>query len=409
MASVGYAVWFLMMLAVPKILTGSLRRRVPVIVIAATLALATAPFEVAGASGAADRADAQALVYEINLARWDPAAYRARSGVAIPQDTLPRPPLAINQDLGESARFKADEIATSGYFAHQSAVTGLWPNRLARDHGYPLPGLFPDDDNNIESLHGGSPVPFNVLESFAQSPSHRVHVFGQGWFFATHREIGVGRSTQANYWAVHTAYRSEADTFVTGVAYRDANGNGRMDPGEGLSGVTVIVGDRSTTTNAGGGYSLKVASGKYAVAASGGVFGGTASATIRVRSHNVGVDFVSGRAKPVIRDYQLCMGEEPTILGTGGDDTIRGTDGRDVIHGLGGKDVINGLGGNDLICGGGGDDTINGGSGNDRVLGSWGNDRLRGGAGTDTIAGGRGSDACVGAQARSGCEARTLD
>jgi len=291
--------------------------------------------------------DSQQLVYEINLARWNPAAYIERSGnTSFPNGTLARPPMALNPDLAASAAFKANEIADNGYFAHQSAVTGKWPNELARDHGYQLPTWFSDDTNNIESLHGGSPDPFAVLGSFAGSPSHAKHIFGGGGF-AAYDEVGVGRSSNLNYWAVHSAQAGGTDqVFVTGVVYDDLDGNGRMDLGEGIGGVGVTAGTASTVTNAGGGYALHVTPGTITVVAS-----GLPSATVTVAQHNVGVDFVVGDATPIVRAYQLCQGLEPTILGTNRDDVLHATEGVDVIHGLGGDDTVVGLSGDDIACG----------------------------------------------------------
>ena len=327
--------------------------------------------------------DTQALLYEINLARWDPSGFAEETGIELDEDIMPRPPLAPNARLADSAAFKANEMATNVYFDHRSAVTGMWPNQLARSLGYPLPGLFVDDANNIESLHAGSPIPREVLASWMRSPSHRTHVFGQGWFFTTHREAGIGRSTSGNYWVVHSAHQSSNDTFVTGVVFRDTNGNDFMDPGEGLGGITITVGSRTTATDRSGGYAIEVTPGRYSVSAHGRGFPGTATAEIRVEEYNVSVDFISGEDTPVVRDYQLCMGREPTILGTSRADVIRGTPGDDVIHGLGGSDIIYGLGGDDIICGGAGRDRIHGGAGDDRLSGQGGNDRLKGGSGND--------------------------
>ena len=358
----------------------------------------------AGASAGLDPVaqDQQALLFQMNLARWDPAGFAATTGIDL-GDTLPRPPVAVNPELTASAAFKADEIAQNEYFSHQSSVTGMWPNALARATGFPLPAEFPDDSNNIESLHSGSPVPYAVLGSFAGSPSHRHHVFGQGWF-GTHLEVGIGRSDAANVWVVHTAYRNGSRVRLTGTVFDDLNGNGMMDPGEGLPGITVtVVGIGSVVTNGGGGYAIEVPDGKHRIRASGPGFAGVSRATVRINGYNVGADFTSGEPAPVVRDYQLCFGREPTILGTSGDDVIYGTDGDDVIHGLGGNDIIYGLGGNDVICGGMGNDYIDGGPGRDRIhggpgddmiLGRGGNDILIGGGGWDVIRGGRGHDVC---------------
>lgn len=335
--------------------------------------------------------DQVAFLYELNLARWDPQSYAEASGVAM-DGVLPRPPLAPNSALTLSAGFKANELAESGYFAHQSAVDGKWPNQLAREYGFPLPAEFVDDANNIEALHAGSPVAFDVLESFAKSLSHRVHLFGEGDFFGSHREVGIGRSGTENLWAVHTAYRTTPVTFITGVVFADANGNGKMDPGEGLAGVTVTAGNQSAVSSAGGGYAVRVSAGRVKLGAAGGSFVGNSRTMVTVGEFNIGADFVSGRKVPVVRNYQTCMGLEPTILGTNGNDRLVGTKGHDVIHGLGGNDKIHGVGRGDVICGGDGDDVIFGGSGTDDIFGGDGDDRIWGGTGDDQIWGGNDAD-----------------
>jgi Ca2+-binding RTX toxin-like protein len=291
-------------------------------------------------------------------------------------------------------------------------VTGDWPNELVRSFGYDLPGYFPDDANNIESLHSGSPDPFAVLGSLIGSPGHRPHVLGEGWF-GTHHEVGIGRSEAENVWAIHTAYREGLGALVTGTVFDDLDADGIMDAGEGLPGITVTVrGVGSTVTNGGGGYSIEVPGGSHRITAEGPGFSGTSSGEFTVIGYNIGADFVSGAGAPVIRDYQLCGGREPTILGTDGDDVIYGTDGRDIIHGLGGDDVIYGLRGNDVICGGNGADVVRGGGGRDRIIGGssddtlrggWRDDTLKGGWGEDTLVGGGGEDTCLAGERLTGC------
>ena len=142
----------------------------------------------------------------------------------------------------------------------------------------------------------------------------------------------------------------------------------------------------STVTNSAGGWALAVPPGRYQVTASGGLFRDVAAVTLQVGAYNVGVDFRSGRLRPLVHAYQTCSGRRPTILGTNGPDRITGTAGDDVIHGLGGDDVINGAGGHDIICGGSGDDT------------------LGGAGGTAILRGGPGQDVCTPADGSPGCE-----
>jgi len=321
------------------------RSTIPILVAAVVALLVPA----ASARAAGDPIiDAQQLVYEMNLARWNPSGYAVASGVPMPLGIPARQPVALSPALSASATFKANELADHDYFAHQSAVTGKWPNELAREYGFALPSWWTDDANYIESLHGGSDNPYNVLGSFAGSPSHRAHIFGEGSLgsggFPDYDQIGVGRSTNENYWAVHTAYSDSSAIFATGVVYDDLDSDGRMDRGEGIGGVTVTAGSVSTVTNAGGGYAIQVTAGTIAVSAS-----GIGSRTVTVGIYNVGIDFPVG-ADPVVRAYELCQGLQPTMLGTDGDDVFTATPARDVIHGLGGFDVASGLGADDVVC-----------------------------------------------------------
>jgi len=346
------------------------------------------------ATAAADPAlEAQLVVYEINRARRSPAQFAAAAGLELPADLLPRPAVALNESLRASARFKANEMAEFDYFAHQSQATGKWPNQLARDAGYPLPAWWSSDANFIESLNSGTADPSLVVSSFAGSPSHRRHIFGEGTF-ALYGEVGVGRSDSSNYWAVHTAMRGAPLLFVTGVVFSDDDGDGRLDLGEGLAGITIDVDGQTVETNAGGGYAMAVTDGFHTISATGPGLEGAPSAGFTVSGFNVGADFVSGSA-PIVLPYALCAGLEPTILGTDGPDVLVGTDGPDVIHGFGGDDVISGLGGDDVICGDRGRNTIDGGPGRDRLFGDH--------QGHGIIEDGLGSDRCGTALRRSSC------
>jgi serralysin len=321
----------------------------------------------------------QQFVYELNRARWIPSGVEAEAGLAA-GTLLPAPPLAPSDTLADAAGFRSDEMAQGNYFDHQSPITGDWPNAVARDYGYLLPAYWPDQANSIESIHRGNPTLLGVLQSFVDSPTHRNHLMGQGWF-ATHREIGVGARLGDRTWTVLTAYSDPEDLFITGVVYADANGNGFMDLGEGLPGVTVTADDQSTLTNAGGGWSLAVPAGLFRVSASGGTYHGDSTTVVRVNGFNIEVDFVSGEGRAAgqgrtqVYAYQTCAGLSPTILGTGGNDVIAGTPGDDVISGGGGNDRIDGGGGNDVICGGGGNDVLIGGAGRDLLIGGAGRDR----------------------------------
>lgn len=251
-------------------------------------------------------AQEQYFVYLLNRARHDPVAYQREAGLNVDLSYVPRrPPLAVNDRLFASAGFHAEEMATFNYFGHQSPVTGDWPNKMARDQGYPLPASWPNNANYIESIAAGTffstatgPLALLIEDPGVSPPGHRNHLLGIDDFNRDHREIGVGHAFNGNayyrnYWVVHATRSSPADMFLTGVVFRDDNGNRRYDPGEGLGGVSVAAGPFNTVTNAAGGWSIKVPAGTYTVTASGGGFVGTATAVASV-TENVAVDFISG-------------------------------------------------------------------------------------------------------------------
>lgn len=259
-------------------------------------------------------AEEQLFVYLLNRARHDPEAYQIETGLPVDlSGVAASPPVAVNNALFNSAEFKAEEMAANNYFAHQSQTTGIWPNQLARNQGYVLPSYFPNTSNQIESLAAGTfydlpddPLFGLIYDEGIDPPGHRFHMLSIGSFYQDNREIGVGHgfnnsATYRNYWAIHLTQTDPLDTFLTGVAFHDANGNDRYDLNEGLSGVTITAGGLSTTTNAAGGWSIKTpGNASYQVSASGGSFVGTSSSLVNVGSSNVEVDFISGEVAPFV-------------------------------------------------------------------------------------------------------------
>jgi hypothetical protein len=257
----------------------------------------------------------QLFVYLLNLARNNPAAYQHAQNLSVDlSGVAPQPPLAVNNELFASAQFHATEMATYNYFAHQSQVTGEWPNQMVRDQGYPLPMTAPaggnsfytlaNNSNQVESIAAGTSTAQDTLnlllvDAGENPPAHRIQLLAMDAFFQLDREIGVGQaynasSTYGNYWAIHTAFVDPSNEFLTGVVFNDQNNTGRYGLNEGLAGVTITVGNLHTTTNAAGGWSLPITNGQYVVTASGGAFTGTSSVPVTVSGSNVEVDFASG-------------------------------------------------------------------------------------------------------------------
>jgi hypothetical protein len=252
-------------------------------------------------------AEEQLFVYLLNRARANPVAYQQEANIPLSVVDLstvtPRQPLAINTQLFASAQVHADDMAQNNYFEHLSPITNAWPNKLARDAGYPLPAGWENDANFIESIGAGHRGAAELLKEFIEDikiedAGHRVHLMGIGNFHSDNNEIGVGYafnfvSQYRDYWAVHATYSNPSDQFLTGVVFADANSNGRYDLNEGLAGVSISAGAFQTTTNAAGGWAIKVPDGQYTVTASGGAFIGSSTFETTVNGQSVAVDFAS--------------------------------------------------------------------------------------------------------------------
>lgn len=253
-------------------------------------------------------AEEQQFVYLLNLARHEPVAYQVEAGLAVDLSSIvPRPPLAVNDRLMQSAGVRAEEMAEHDYLGHQSPVTGAWPNKVARDQGYALPSSWPDGNNFIESIAAGdwydeaaTPLGALIVDQGLPAATHRRHLLGVDEFYAENREIGVGYatdtdSTYSRYWAVHIARQENTDVFLTGVVFSDDSGNARYDAGEGLPGISIQAAGRTAMTNEAGGFSLAVPpNGSYRISAAGTGLTVPAAANVLVTDVNVEVDIVSG-------------------------------------------------------------------------------------------------------------------
>src|SRR5262245_6827553 len=290
----------------------------------------------------------QQFGYLLNYARHNPAGFQKEYGLAADFSQVPdRPPLAVNDKLFTSAGGHAEEMAQFNYFGHQSQVTGKWPNQMALDAGYSLPGYFDPNNNYIESIAAGTfygqaidPLGALLVDAGVPSLGHRNHLLGIESFNADNREIGIGHAfspsaAYRNHSAVHSARHDASDHFLTGVVFKDQNTNGRYDVGEGLPGVTIAVGAASTQTNAAGGWSLPSAPGAAKVQASGGTFQGTGTALVNVGADNVEIDFLSGRASGVVSFHY--WQNAANLYDVDGDGAATSTDALWIINELNGR------------------------------------------------------------------------
>ncbi|ACV26492.1 CAP domain-containing protein [Kangiella koreensis] len=120
-----------------------------------------------------------------------------------------RPILQCSALLAEVADKKAKEMAKEGKVSHDGP--GGTPDVRLMRAGYPL--SLPRSvvgNNHVESVMGGATYAEEVLDYFANSYAHRIHIFGEHPFYLEQFEIGVGHaeewySPHIDYWVVYIA------------------------------------------------------------------------------------------------------------------------------------------------------------------------------------------------------------
>ena len=146
---------------------------------------------------------------------------------------------------------------------------------------------------------------------------HRANIMNTDPNFPVYKEIGIScvSTNLPNFgpMVITQDFGTPGDanaSFLVGVVYNDANGNGAYDEGEGLEGVTVTPsnGDYFTTTSASGGYviPLPAGGGSLTVVASGGALGAPRTKSIVANdAQNAKIDFTTadeaGPTVPVIQ------------------------------------------------------------------------------------------------------------
>ncbi len=335
-------------------------------------------------------------------------------------------PLASDGDLNESAENHSAWMISTDTFSHTGAG-GSNPGARMEAAGYNFTGSYGWAEN-IAWMSTRSPAGLqNEVEqlhtNLMNSSGHRANLLN-----ANYREIGVGLEvgeyrTYEGAFVTQNFARSGSNSFVTGVAIGDADGDKRYDIGEGMGGIAVSAKNNATnavtttSTNGAGGFELSLASGNYTINFSGSGIA-TSTKQVSLGSKNIKLDLINPSSSastptaleeptapttpttpttpidPVIPAIPT-LPEPGTITGTARSESLYGTSGDNVILGLDGKDRLYGSAGDDKLDGGNGSDRLYGGSGNDSINGGSGNDTLAGNKGTDTLTGGTGEDKFV--------------
>ncbi|PRY26017.1 Cysteine-rich secretory protein family protein [Aliiruegeria haliotis] len=369
----------------------------------------------------------QFLIELINRARLAPDAEAARYGIDLNEGLSPltlesgsRQVLAPNAALNAASAAHSAWMLRSDTFSHTGSGGSSHSQRF-EDAGY---GSWWRTGENIAwrgstgSIDGNDAIALNHQQLFL-SAGHRKNLLGDSF-----REIGVGHEmgsfTTSSGGTYNASMLTEgfalggSEVFVTGVVYRDRDGDGFYSIGEGTGGITASTrykdsagASRSDTDRGGahdhGGYVLELASPDGMVTATLGDGTVTATARLDLSDGNVKLDLVNGTLLKSSGNTRLVSGvtkaellgvEDLTLAGNAkgnmlrgnsGDNRLDGGKGNDKLLGLGGADKLNGGKWSDKLFGGNGQDTLIGGRGKDRLIGGGGNDALKGGGGADTF------------------------
>jgi Ca2+-binding RTX toxin-like protein len=316
----------------------------------------------------------QYMLELINRARLDPSAEAARYGIGLNDglssgqiSTASKQPLAANQFLNDAADSHSSWMLSSGTFSHTGA-NGSSPDTRMKNAGYVFSGSWSWGENiswrgTTGTLNLKSAIE-SEQEGLFKSSGHRVNMLNDKF-----QEVGIGVQTgkfQGYNAAMATQdyARSGTGQFLTGVAFKDANGDRFYTPGEGLSGVSIaarLVGASTSTTTStatAGGYQTKLAAGTYDVTLSGGGIASPLGLRLAVGAINVKLDLIA--LDTVACSASVIMGDNLKglmLLGTG---NLSGTGNAlaNSIFGNAGANTLDGGAGADWFAGGKGNDVF---------------------------------------------------
>lgn len=235
-----------------------------------------------------------------------------------------RPPLAFHPQLIQAARNHSRDMQQNDFQGHNGSDGSTLQQRLQRV-GYTGASAIGENvfayARSMWHAHCGFNVDWGADNQ--QTLGHRRNIMN---FDGTivYNEIGIGvvqdnnPATQVGPYIVTEDFAASGEVYIVGVVYRDQNGNGFYDIGEGLSGVTITPsrGNYYAVTSTSGGYAIPVTglTGSITLTAQGG--GITASKTVTLTGKNVKVDFTQDVAP-------IPLPLEPTEAATVSDTVVR--------------------------------------------------------------------------------------
>lgn len=364
--------------------------------------------------------DAEQLILEyINRARLDPLGEAERYGISLNEgldpgtiSAAPKPALAPDRDLLEAARGHSRWMLEADSFSH-TGRGGSTPKDRMEDAGYAFADRWGMAENISYKSSTGSVDPVQNAphqhRNLFESEGHRVNMMhpalaevGVAMVEGEFRKDGVSWNSTM---LTENFALSGHDVFVTGVAYRDRDGDGAFSAGEGQGGVTVTGGGGFAQTWSAGGYALNLGAGGGWAEIGVALDDGRGRVRLDLSEGNAKLDIVDGGRLAVSVDAEIVSGvRHVELLGAGdlrltggnGAERLVGNDGDNVMRGKRGADRLEGGGGDDRLFTGGIGDRAFGGSGADTLAGGWGRDRLEGEDGDDRLFGHKGHDRLFG-------------
>jgi hypothetical protein len=256
----------------------------------------------------------QLFLERLNDARANPAAYGASIGLDL-SGVAPAQPLAFNSQLIQAARLHSVDMFNRHYFDHVTPE-GIGPSQRMKAAGFPA---FSSAESISEGFPGvASSLQELIIDTGIPSLGHRHQLLAIDPGFKNQKQVGIGilatgpddpnlfipgvgvpvvdlAELEASYfYTIDTASTRQRQFFLTGAVFRDANGNGKYDIGEGLAGVTITVqGARPVQDFDSGGYTVALKhTGTYRVTASGGGLPAPITRTVHIGAANVRLEFI---------------------------------------------------------------------------------------------------------------------
>jgi hypothetical protein len=200
--------------------------------------------------------------WRVNRGRFDSASENQTRGTAYSDVPAAAGPLAPNQSLTLAARHQSEDMATHNVFQHATVTGSAYYNPVTQPNpwdrmtaeGY----IWNNAGENIAAGYGSAEA---VYLGWWNSTGHRQNMYNSAL-----REIGDGyyysaSSTYRSYYTMDLG-SSGSSSFFTDTLFRDTNGNGVYDQGEGVTGVAVKLVAAGTLV---GSFDISTAVGSFAV------------------------------------------------------------------------------------------------------------------------------------------------